>query len=83
MLGAYGNRQVRTPNLDLLAQLGMRFTNHFCGAPAPVPGRSSLLTGRTPMQLGPAGTLSPDDVTVAKLLAAAGYACQEGDPPRR
>jgi len=79
MLGAYGNRQVRTPNLDTLAQMGMRFTNHFACAPAVAAGRSTLLTGCTPMQLGDAGTLSDADVPLAKILGAAGYTCQEGD----
>jgi arylsulfatase A-like enzyme len=79
MLGSYGNRQVRTPNLDQLAQLGMRFTNHFACAPAAVAGRNTLLTGATPMQLGDAGTLSPEDVPLAKILGGAGYTCQEGD----
>src|ERR1035441_2567917 len=79
MLGSYGNKQVRTPNLDLLAQMGMRFTNHFSCAPAAVAGRNTLLTGRTPMQLGEAGTLAADDVSLAKILSAAGYVSQEGD----
>jgi arylsulfatase A-like enzyme len=78
-LGSYGNRQVRTPNLDILAQMGMRFTNHFACAPAAIPGRNTLLTGCTPMQLGDAGNLSDADVPLAKILGAAGYTCQEGD----
>ncbi|HUB78080.1 MAG TPA: sulfatase-like hydrolase/transferase [Bryobacteraceae bacterium] len=79
MLGCYGNKQVLTPNLDLLAQMGMRFNNHFACAPAVVGGRNTLLTGCTPMQLGDAGTLSPQDVPLPKILGAAGYNCQEGD----
>jgi len=79
VLGSYGNRQVRTPNLDFLAQMGMRFSNHFACAPSVVAGRNTLLTGCTPMQLGDAGTLSAADVPLAKILGAAGYACQEGD----
>ena len=79
MLGAYGNKQVRTPNLDLLANMGMRFVNHFACAPAPVAGRNTLLTGRTPMQLGEAGALSAADVPLARILTAAGYVSQEGD----
>jgi len=79
MLGAYGNKQVHTPNLDRLAQMGILFTNHFACAPAPVPGRNTLITGRTPMQLGQAGTLSPDDIPLAKILGGAGYTAQEGD----
>jgi arylsulfatase A-like enzyme len=79
MLGSYGNKQVRTSNLDLLANMGMRFTNHFACAPAAVAGRNTLLTGATPMQLGDSGNLSADDVPLARILGGAGYASQEGD----
>src|SRR5690242_15241269 len=51
VLGSYGNKEIRTPNLDRLAQTGTHFKNHFACAPAPGPGRATLLTGRTPMQL--------------------------------
>jgi len=79
MLGSYGNKQVLTPNLDLLAQMGMRFSNHFACAPAVEAGRNTLLTGCTPMQLGDTGKLSAADVPLSKILGNAGYACQEGD----
>ena len=79
MLGSYGNKQVSTPNLDRLAQLGMRFTSHFACAPSPVGGRNTLLSGRTPMQLGAAVALSADDITLGKVLSGAGYTPQEGD----
>ena len=35
-LGCYGNREIRTPNLDDLARDGVRFTNFFCTSPVPV-----------------------------------------------
>jgi len=79
MLGCYGNKQVRTPNLDRLAQMGMRFDNHFACAPAPAPGRATFLTGRTPMQIGEAGVPSGEDATLAKILTEAGYATHESD----
>lgn len=78
MLGAYGNKQVHTPTLDQLAQMGMSFTNHFSCAPAVAAGRNTLLTGCTPMQLGDGGTAMAAD-PLAKILGAAGYTCQEGD----
>jgi arylsulfatase A-like enzyme len=77
MLGAYGNKQVHTPNLDRLAQTGIRFSNHFACAPAPDAGRATLLTGRTPMQLGPSGVASANEITLDKLLSANGYTTQE------
>ncbi len=79
ILGCYGNHEVRTPALDRLAQTGLRFLNHFACAPAPAPGRASLLTGRTPMQLGEADAGAPGEVPLSQVLAGAGYACAAAD----
>ena len=79
ILGCYGNNEVRTPALDRLAQTGLRFLNHFACAPAPSPGRATLLTGRTPMQLGDADAASPGDFPLAKTLEGVGYACATAD----
>ena len=70
MLGCYGNREVRTPDIDRLAQTGTRFLNHFACAPVADKGRATLLTGRTSMQLKEAG-----EITLEKLLGGIGYAC--------
>jgi arylsulfatase A-like enzyme len=47
-LGCNGNRAIRTPNLDRLAQQGMRFTHGFVTSPQCSPNRSAILTGRSP-----------------------------------
>ncbi len=52
MCGCYGNKEFRTPNIDLLARLGVRFQNAIVVTPAGSPSRATLLTGRTPMQHG-------------------------------
>ena len=70
ILGCYGNREVRTPNIDRLAQTGTRFLNHYACAPVADIARAALLTGRTTMQLKDTG-----EVTLEKLLGAIGYAC--------
>ena len=44
-LGAYGNRQISTPNLDALAARGVRYDNSFCPFPVCTPSRYSLLSG--------------------------------------
>jgi len=44
-LGAYGQEKIKTPNIDRLAALGMRFTQHYTGAPVCAPSRYMLLTG--------------------------------------
>lgn len=44
-LGSYGQTKIRTPHLDRLAAKGMRFTNHYSGAPVCAPSRCVLMTG--------------------------------------
>ena len=73
-LGCYGG-EIRTPNLDSLAQGGIRFTQFYNSARC-CPSRASILTGLYPQQAGfPefAGTLSPNSVTIPEVLRAAGY----------
>ena len=45
-LGCYGQKKIRTPNLDRLASQGMRFTQHYTSAPVCAPARCSLMTGK-------------------------------------
>ncbi len=44
-LGCYGQELIETPNLDRLAAGGIRFTQHYAGAPVCAPSRCVLLTG--------------------------------------
>lgn len=52
MLGCYGNKEIRTPNIDLLARAGTRFVNHFVCTPICSASRATLFTGRLPRQHG-------------------------------
>ena len=52
ILGAYGNPDVRTPNIDRLAQQGMLFTNAFAANGLCSPTRATLMTGLMPSQHG-------------------------------
>ncbi|QDU61828.1 Arylsulfatase [Planctomycetes bacterium Pan216] len=80
-LACYGNKTIKTPNLDKLADQGTRLTDCYSAAPVCSPSRAGLLTGRTPNRLGvydwiPEGNvthLREDEKTVAKLLKGAGY----------
>ncbi len=85
-LGCYGS-EIDTPNLDSLAQNGMRFT-HFYNAARCCPTRASLLTGLHPHQAGMGGmvngdgiegspyqgTINRECVTLGTVLGDAGYA---------
>lgn len=50
--GCYGNEEIRTPNIDRLADTGMRFDNFFCASPVCSPSRASFLTGQMPSYHG-------------------------------
>jgi arylsulfatase A-like enzyme len=47
-LGCYGQQKIETPNIDKLAENGMRFTQHYSGSPVCAPARCNLLTGLHP-----------------------------------
>ena len=51
-LGCYGNDRIRTPNLDRLAENGLRFTRAYANAPLCSASRQSILTGRYPHAAG-------------------------------
>jgi arylsulfatase A len=44
-LGCYGQKKIKTPNVDKLAAEGMRFTQHYSGNPVCAPSRCALMTG--------------------------------------
>jgi len=78
-LGCYGQKIIRTPNIDRLAREGFRFTQAYAGCTVCAPSRSVLMTGmhmgHTSIRANAGGqSLEPKDVTVAQLLQKSGYA---------
>jgi arylsulfatase A-like enzyme len=78
-LGVYSNGPIRTPHLDRLAAEGIRFTQAYAGNTVCAPSRSTLMTGthmgHTPVRSNTGGvSLRSEDVTIAEILKAAGYA---------
>lgn len=77
-LGFHGNPKIRTPNLDKLATESVRFDNFYV-SPVCAPTRASLMTGRYNFRTGVVDTwlgralMHGDEVTVAEMLAEAGY----------
>jgi arylsulfatase A len=78
-LGCYGQKYIRTPNIDRLAAEGLRFTDAYAGCTVCAPSRSVLMTGfhagHTSVRSNPGGVpILETDVTVAQVLKPAGYA---------
>lgn len=75
-LGAYGNPDIRTPNLDRFAAQGMRFERAYVAAPQCVPSRAALMAGRSPIALQMTRFSAPLPIeakTWLELLRAAGW----------
>ena len=81
-VGCYGGTAIPTPNIDRLAAEGLRFTNAYSASAVCAPMRCGLMTG---LHMGHATRrangsrngqipLAPQEVTIAELLKAAGYA---------
>lgn len=51
-LGAAGHPIIKTPNLDQIANNGVRFTNAYCASPLCCPSRAAIATGRFPHETG-------------------------------
>jgi arylsulfatase A-like enzyme len=48
IMGCYGNKEIKTPNIDRLAKMGTTFMNNHCQQAVCGPTRASLLTGKRP-----------------------------------
>lgn len=75
-----GNSDLHTPNMDKLAERGVRFENAYCSLPLSGPSRASMFTGYTPTEVGleENETPMPDSLrteTLGILLSTAGYQC--------
>jgi arylsulfatase A-like enzyme len=75
-LGCYGNKDVKTPNMDRLARQGVRFTNAFTQTGQCCPARYSTWTGRYAHSHGCRwnNVVEPlDEITIMEVLKKAGY----------
>lgn len=76
--GYNGHPHVKTPTLDEIAATGFRFDRFYSAHPSCSPTRASFLTGRHPNRMGtfsPGWSFRPEEITLAHVLAGAGYRC--------
>jgi len=75
-IGCYGNKLIKTPNIDKLAESGVRFTHAYANSPLCSASRQSILTGRYPHATGVTllRTSFPEEqITIADHLVKFGY----------
>lgn len=82
-LSCYGQEKFQTPNIDKLADMGIKFTRHYAGSTVCAPSRSALMTGQhtghTPIRgnqgVEPEGQVPIDSaaLTIAEVLKQEGY----------
>ena len=76
-VGAFGGRTGLTPNLDRLAESGLRLTRAYTPAPLTLPAHASILTAVSPpvhgMRANGLFRLGPSLPTLATVLKGAGY----------
>jgi arylsulfatase A len=80
-VGCFGSPDIKTPNLDRMAEEGMKFTDFYCGAPVCSASRAALLTGCYCARVSVTGVLfprhreglNPEEETIADVLKPLGY----------
>ena len=82
-LSCFGSKEIRTPNIDRMAEEGRKFTSFYVASSICTPSRAGLLTGCYPKRIQMAKGvlfphsqhgLHPEEVTIADLLKTADYA---------
>ncbi len=80
-VSCYGATKMSTPNVDRLAQEGIRFTNGYCSSATCTPSRFSMLTGKYAFRQKDTGIapgdasmiIDPEHTTIADIFQKAGY----------
>ncbi|MEX1233067.1 MAG: arylsulfatase [Planctomycetaceae bacterium] len=76
-LGCYGQKTIHTPNIDKMAETGMRFTDHYAGCTVCAPSRCALLTGKhtghTLVRGNQGALLDSQETTIGRAMKDAGY----------
>lgn len=82
-LSCFGSKNLKTPNIDKMADEGVKLTSFYVASSVCSPSRAALLTGRMPKRVGVPGVLFPkknekglstEEITIAELLKEKNYA---------
>ncbi|MDF1746568.1 MAG: sulfatase-like hydrolase/transferase, partial [Gimesia sp.] len=81
-VGVFGSPNIKTPNLDQMANEGVRFTDFYAAQAVCSASRAALLTGCYPNRIGIMGALGPqskiginaEETTIAEVVKQQGYA---------
>lgn len=88
-ISSFGNRKINTPNIDRLADEGIKFTNFYVNSPVCSPSRVAVMTGQYPARQGVHAVLAtrernekygmvnfldPNAPSMARVMKEAGYA---------
>ena len=71
-IGAYGNKQIQTPSMDMLAERSVRFQRHYAAGFPTMPARADHFTGRWTMSFMGWSPLPSSVTTLAEILSAKG-----------
>ncbi|MCK9410812.1 MAG: sulfatase-like hydrolase/transferase [Prolixibacteraceae bacterium] len=80
-VGCYGSPAIETPNIDMLAKEGMKFTRFYAGSAVCSPSRASILTGKFPLRMNLRSALLSENnthlstkaVIIPEILRTKGY----------
>ncbi|MGQ1786144.1 MULTISPECIES: sulfatase family protein [unclassified Saccharicrinis] len=81
-LGCFGSPTIHSPNIDKMAEEGIKLTSFYVGAPLCTPSRAALMTGSYPTRVNmgervlldaDSKGLNPNEITIAEVLKSAGY----------
>jgi arylsulfatase A-like enzyme len=75
-LGCYGNKKIKTPNIDFLARQGARFSNAYTTVPITLPSHASMMTALHPLNIGCISNrwiIKEEILTLPEILQKEGY----------
>jgi len=82
-VNCYGANDLHTPNMDKIAETGVKFTQFYAAGSVSSPSRAALMTGKTPQaaglpgnaphKKGEPGGMPTEQVTIAEIMKDAGY----------